>query len=162
MQSQELDHLYRTTKAPRLRTRAQMILLSAEQGLKVPQIAAIARESEATVGRWLKRYRAEGLEGLQEAPRPGRPAEITAAYRAELLAAVRRRPRSLHLPFSLWTLQRLADYLAERTGVRVSDETVRRVLKQAGIVLSRPQHQISSPDPDYAVKKRRLKTPATI
>ena len=59
-------------------------------------------------------------------------------------------------------MQRLVDYLAERTGIRVSDETVRRALKQAGIVLSRPQHTISSPDPDYQVKKRRLKTPAII
>jgi transposase len=160
-QSEPLDRLYRTTKAPRLRTRAQMILLAAEQGLKVPQIAAIVRESEATVLRWLKRYLAEGVEGLHDAPRPGRPSEVTEAYRAALLAAVRQRPRSLGLPFSLWTLQRLVDYLAEHTGVRVSDETVRRALKQAGIVLSRPQHQISSPDPDYHVKKRRLKTPAT-
>jgi transposase len=160
MQHTELDSLYRTTKAPRLRTRAQMILLSAEQGLKVPQIAAIVRESEATVLRWLKRYVAEGIEGLQDAPRPGRPSEITAEYRTALLAAARRRPRSLHLPFSLWTLQRLADYLAEHTGLRVSDETIRRALKQAEIVLSRPQHKISSPDPDYQVKKRRLKIPA--
>jgi transposase len=162
MQSTVLDQLYRTTKDPRLRTRAQMVFLAAEQRLKVPQIAAIVRESEATVLRWLKRYLAEGMEGLQDAPRPGRPSEITAEYRAALLAAVRRRPRSLHLPFSLWTLQRLADYLAERTGLRVSDETVRRALKDAGIVLSRPQHQISSPDPEYAVKKRRLKRPAII
>jgi transposase len=56
----------------------------------------------------------------------------------------------------LWTLQRLADYLAERTGLRVSDETVRRALKEAGIVLSRPQHKISSPDPEYARKKTRV------
>jgi transposase len=139
-----------------------MVLLAVEQGLKGPQIAAIVRESEATVLRWLTRYLAEGMEGLQDAPRPGRPSEITAAYRAELLAAVRRRPRSLHLPFSLWTLQRLADYLAEHTGLRVSDETVRRALKHAGIVLSHPQHKSSSPDPEYAVKKRRLQTPATI
>jgi transposase len=125
------------------------------------QIAAIVRESEATVLRWLKRYLAEGLEGLHDAPRPGRPSEVTEAYRAALLTAVRRRPRSLGLPFSLWTLQRLVDYLAEHTSIRVSDETVRRALKQAGIVLSRPQHKISSPDPDYQVKKRRLKTPAT-
>jgi transposase len=74
---------------------------------------------------------------------------------------VRRRPRSLGLPFSLWTLQRLVDYLAEQTGIRVSDETVRRALKQADIVLSRPQHKISSPDPEYQVKKRRLKILAT-
>jgi transposase len=161
-QSAQLDRLYRTTKAPRLRTRAQMILLAAEQRLKVSQIAAIVRESEATVLRWLKRYLAEGLEGLQDAPRPGRPSELTEAYRAALLVAVRRRPRSLGLPFSLWTLQRLVDYLAEQTGIRVSDETVRRALKRADIVLSRPQHQISSPDPDYVLKKRRSKRPAII
>ena len=161
MQGRALDKRYRVTKDPRLRTRAQMILLSAEQGLKVPHIAAIVRESEATVLRWLKRYLAEGLEGLQDAPRPGRPAQVTEAYRAALLAAVRRRPRSLGLPFSLWTLQRLVDYLAEQTRRRLSDETVRRALKQAGIVLSRPQHTISSPDPEYQVKKRRLKLPVT-
>lgn len=81
-----------------------MVLLSGEQGLKVPQMGVIVRESDATVLRWLKRYLAEGMEGLQVAPRPGRPSEITAEYQAELLAAVRRRPRSLPLPFSLWTL----------------------------------------------------------
>jgi transposase len=62
----------------------------------------------------------------------------------------------------LWTLQRLADYLAERTGLRVSDETLRRALKLAGMVLSRPQHTISSPDPGYAIRNRRLKTPTII
>src|SRR3954453_927287 len=149
-QSEQLDHLYRTTKDPQLRARSQMVLLSAEQELTVAKIAAIVRESEATVLRWLKRYRAEGLEGLQDAPRPGRPSPMTEAYKAELLAAVRRRPRSIGLPFSFWTLQRLFDFLAERSRIRVSDETIRRALKRADIVLSRPQHQISSPDPEYA------------
>ena len=87
---------------------------------------------------------------------------MTGAYTTELLAAVRRRPRSLGLPFSWWTLQPLVDDLAEQTGIRVSDATIRRALQHADIVLSRPQHQISSPDPDYALKKRRLKRPATI
>jgi transposase len=160
-QREELDRLYRTTKDPRLRTRAQMVLLSAEQSRTAPEIARIVRESEVTVQRWLKRYLAEGVEGLKDAPRPGRTATVTDSYRTELLAAVRRRPRSLELPYSLWTLQRLVDYLAEKTGLRVSHETVRQTLKKADIVLSRPQHKISSPDPDYQVKKRRLKTRET-
>jgi transposase len=96
MPSKALDQLSRTTKEPRLRTRMQMVLLAVDQGLKVPEIAAIVRESEATVLRWLKRYVAEGIEGLRDAPRPGRPSEVTEAYRAVLLAAIRRRPRSLH------------------------------------------------------------------
>jgi transposase len=151
----------RTTKTPRLRPRAQMSLRAAEHGLTVPQSARLVRASEAPVLRWLNRSRAEGLEGLHEAPRPGRPAQITAAYKAERLAAVRRRPRSLGLPCSLWTRQRLVDALAERTGMRGSDETVRRALQRAGIVRSRPPHKSSRPAPDDQVKTRRVKPPAT-
>jgi transposase len=156
-----LEHLYRTTRNVRLRTRAQMVLLAAEQRLTAPAIAAIVREDDQTVRNWLKRYLAEGIDGLNDRPMPGAPPTITPAYAEQLVAAVRRRPRSLGQPYSLWTLQRLADYLAEQTGIRLSYETVRLCLKRAGIVLSRPQHTISSPDPEYAVKKRRLKMPAT-
>lgn len=154
-----LEQLYRKTKVPRVRTRAQMILLSAEQNLKAEEIASIVRESAVTVLTWLKRYLAEGIEGLQDAPRTGRSATVTEDFRKNLLESVRSRPRSLGLAYSMWTLQRLADYLAEKTGIRVSDETIRRELAKEEIVFSRPQHTISSPDPEYQVKKRRLKTP---
>jgi len=50
----------------------------------------------------------------------------------------------------MWTLQRLADFMAEDLGIRVSTETIRRVLAKAEIVISRPQHTISSPDPEYS------------
>jgi transposase len=83
---------------------------------------------------------------------------VTPEYREQLLRVVRQRPRSLGQPYSMWTLQRLADYLAEQTGLRIEAETVRVYLKAGGIVLSRPQHKITSPDPEYEVKKRRLKT----
>src|ERR671913_1743546 len=102
-----------------------------------------------------------GVEGLRDEPHPGAPRRVTQEYREGLIHAVRRRPRSLGLPFSVWTLQRLADYMAESTGIRVSYETVRVHLKSAGIVLSRPQHTITSPDPEYALKKRRSRRLAT-
>ena len=111
------------------------------------------REDDQTVRHWLKRYLAEGIEGLKDRPMPGAPPKITKVYEEQLLAAVRRRPRSLGQPYSMWTLQRLADYMAEHTGMRASYETVRQVLKKGAIVLSRPQHKITRPDPDYLLKK---------
>ena len=99
-----LEELYRTTRDVRLRTRAQMVLLAAEHHLTAAAIAEIVRSSEETVRRWLKRYLAEGVEGLRDIPRPGVSSKVTAAYRERLLQAVRCRPRSLGLPFSLWTL----------------------------------------------------------
>lgn len=158
-QLSELEELYQKTNTPRYRTRAQMVLLSAEKGLKAEDIAQIVRESHITVLRWLKRYLAEGIEGLKDAPRPGRNAVVTDEYRKHLLEVVRRRPRSLGLEYSMWTLQHLSDYLAEETGIRTSYETVRRELAKEDIVFSRPQHTISSPDPEYQVKKKRLKKP---
>lgn len=157
----ELEELYQKTNKPRYRTRAQMVLLSAEKSLKAEDIAQIVRESHITVLRWLKRYLAEGIEGLKDAPRPGRSRTVTEEYRKQLLESVRRRPRSLGLEYSMWSLQRLSDYMAEETGVRLSYETVRRELAKEGIVFSRPQHTISSPDPEYQVKKRQLKRSET-
>jgi transposase len=160
-QLRELDHLYHTTRDVRVRTRAQMVLLAAEQGLVAAQIAPIVRQNEETVRRWLVRYQAEGVAGLADAPRAGAPPKITRVYRERLLQAVRQRPRSLGLPFSLWTAARLADYLAEATKLRLSAASVCRALRAGGMALSRPQHTITSPDPEYALKKRRLKRPAT-
>lgn len=156
-----LELLYRTTRDVRVRTRAQMILLAVEQRMTAGAIARVVRESDQTVRNWITRYLAEGVEGLKDRPMPGAPSKVTPAYREQVLQAARQRPRSLEQPYSLWTLQRLADYMAEQTGIRVSYETVRQVLKAGDIVLSRPQHTVSSPDPDYLVKKRRLKTRAT-
>lgn len=153
----ELEQLYRKTEVPRVRTRAQMVPLSAEKKLTADEIAAIVRESSVTVLRWLHRYIAEGIQGLLDAPRSGRSSILTNEFRKRLLEVVRRRPRSLELEYSMWTLQRLVDFMAEDTGTRVSTETIRRALAKEDIVFSRPQHTISSPDPEYQVKKRRLK-----
>ncbi len=150
-----LDQLYQTTKDVRLRMRSQIILLAGEQQLGVSVIAAIVRQSEQTVRNWLQRYQSEGIEGLADEPRSGAPRKVNVAYREQVVQVVRQRPRSLDQPFSMWTLQRLVDYMAQQTGIRVSPDTVRLILLEADIVLSRPQHKVSSPDPDYALKKRR-------
>ena len=155
---EELQCLYDKTKDVRIRTRTQMILLAVEANMTAPKIGQIARKNDQTVRRWIRRFNAEGVNGLYDIPRPGSPRTVTEEYSKLLVSIVRQRPRTLDQPYSLWTLQRLADFMAEETGIRVSGETVRRTLKAHDIVLSRPQHTISSPDPEYKVKKRRLKT----
>ena len=64
-QQRALDRLYRKTQLPGVRTRAQMVLLSAGRGLKAEEIAVIVRESAVTALAWLKRYLSEGIEGGQ-------------------------------------------------------------------------------------------------
>jgi transposase len=113
-----LEKVYRTSKDARLRQRAQIILLATEQGMVAAKIGAIVRLNEESVRKWLKRYEAEGLEGLKDDPRPGIEPTVTHEYHVKRVATVRRRPRSLGQPFSMWTLQRLADDMVQETGRR--------------------------------------------
>jgi transposase len=131
----ELDLLYHTTRDVRLRTRAQIILLAVEKGLIAAEIADIVRADEQTVRRWLKRYLAQGLSGLYDSPRPGGPRKVTAAFLSELTEVVRQQPTTFQLPFTSWTYDRLADFLAQKTGIAVNPETVRLHLRAAGIIL---------------------------
>jgi transposase len=86
----QLDELYRRTKNVRVRNRAQMILLGAEDKMTAPPIAKIVRQDEQTVRRWIKRFNAEGISGLSDEPKSGAPKRVTDAYRKRLLVVVRR------------------------------------------------------------------------
>jgi len=71
-ETEALRRLYRQTAQADIRTRCQMILLSA-QGQPIADIAALTLFDEDSVRYWFDRYEAEGLLGLEDRPRPGRP-----------------------------------------------------------------------------------------
>jgi transposase len=67
-----LRELYRQTKDADVRTRCQMILLSAQE-YAVSEIAELTLFNEDSVLYWLDRYESQGLSGLEDRPRSGRP-----------------------------------------------------------------------------------------
>src|SRR5512136_1836923 len=85
-QKSALRHLYRRTDNADLRSRCQMILLSA-QGRSVAEIAELTFFDQDTVLFWFDRYEADGLDGLRDHPRSGRPPKMTGASRDDLQQA---------------------------------------------------------------------------
>ena len=152
----EVRALYHATKDVRVRTRAQIILLAFD-GMSAPKIAKLVDLDPESVRHHLKRYRDEGLAGLPDRERSGRPRSATPEYVALAIQTLRQRPRARGLNFSVWSLDRLIDYLKEKTQITVTDETMRTHLREHGISFSRPQHKVSSPDREYQVKKKRLR-----
>jgi len=67
-----LQQLYRQTKDVDVRSRCQMILLSAD-GHSVSEIARLTLFDENSVLFWFDRYEAGGLDGLEDRPKSGRP-----------------------------------------------------------------------------------------
>src|SRR5260370_36360573 len=99
----------------RVRERLEMVKAGA-LGQDLEQIARWCGRTVETVRHWLRRYQEDGVAGLRDAPRSGRPRQADAAYRGALGQAGSTPPRGLGLGFEAWTSARLARYLAGQAG----------------------------------------------
>lgn len=150
-----LEERYRRTPIAAERTRCHIVLLS-HQGLTPPAIAALVRVDPVTVHRTIRRYEAEGLPGLRDRPRSGRPRKVTPAWERQLLRLIETDPHRVGVPRTAWTAPALATYLAQQTGIHVHEDRVRHYLRQHDYVPRRPtwtvQH-LHRRDPHYASKE---------
>jgi transposase len=123
---------------PRLRERLEMVKAAA-LGQDLAAIAQWSGRSPETVRRWLAVFQAGGIGALADAPRQGRPPKADAAYLAALEGAIDTPPRTLGLPFDVWTSGRLSAYLAQQTGVRIAPGWLRVLLSRQRFVCGRPK-----------------------
>ncbi len=136
--------------------RAQMVLLSA-QGMDVPAIAKVAFTSEDRVRDVIRNFNADGFSSLYPRYRGGHLPKFTLGQRREIKKIARSRPAEHDLPFSAWSLSKLAEFLvAEGVVDDISHEGLRMLLREEGVTFQRLKTWKASKDPDYAVKKARV------
>ena len=121
----------------RVALRAHMVLLSA-RGYSVPRIAAIHDCGEDVVRTWLHRYEVEGVAGLEDEPRSGRPPKDPLA-RQIVDAQAQQSPECLGYARTCWTVATLAAFLALRFRLALSPSSVRRHLKAMDWRWARPR-----------------------
>jgi transposase len=155
-EEQEIARLTRSRTAPvRLVERARIIEL-ARQGRRAPAIAAEVGVAAVVARRWIRRFNVQGLEGLADAPRPGRPATYTPEHVGELVAASLTDPQALGLPFGSWTLDRLAAYLQEEKGIAIKRSRIGEILQAEGLRWRQQETWFGErPDPAFAAKRGR-------
>ena len=136
--------------------RAQMLLLSA-QGMGVAAIARVAFTSEDRVRDVIGNFNADGFASLYPRYKGGRPPKFTLAQRREIKKIAKSRPAEHDLPFSAWSLSKLAEFLvAEGVVDDISHEGLRVLLREEGVTFQRLKTWKASKDPDYAAKKARV------
>ena len=136
--------------------RAQMVLLSA-QGMGVPAIARVAFTSDDRVRDVIRNFNADGFGSLYPRYRGGRPPKFTLPQRREIKKIAKSKPAEHDLPFSAWSLPKLAEFLvAEGVIDDISHEGLRMLLREEGVTFQRMKTWKASKDPDYAVKKARV------
>jgi transposase len=112
--------------------RARMVLLLHE-GERVPAVAGRLGIGADVVRTWLTRFNAEGLDGLRDRPRSGRPATYSPEQVGEVVAASLTKPDALGLPFGSWTLDRLRAYLNEVKGLPIKRSRIGEILLAEGL-----------------------------
>ncbi|MGH2614703.1 MAG: helix-turn-helix domain-containing protein [Thermomicrobiales bacterium] len=137
----ELRHLTRTAPDPRVRHRADALLLLAH-GRSVEEAAQALGCCTKRIRVWRRRFLAEGRPGLADRPRAGRPALLDGAATALLETALAGSPLDYGYPVTTWTVADLTDLLAQR-GWSVSRATVARALQRLGYRYRRPRHDLT-------------------
>lgn len=147
-----LDGLRLTTSSADVFRNCLIILMSHSDDT-IATIAIRLGCSPETVKRIRKLYRMGGINALYPIKPPGRTSRATPAFRKTLRKAVQTSPLKLAYGFSTWTAARLAAHLAKTTGIRFSDDQIRRILHQEGLSFQRPKHTMKGKRDEAAYEK---------
>jgi transposase len=150
----ELRRLARRERDGRASARL-LALANALDGLPREEAARLAGMTGQTLGDWVHRYNAGGVEGPRDRPRPGRPCALDEGQQAARKALVLRGPSLERDGCVAWRARGLCALVGERFGVRYGESGMLRLLK--GLDLSwqkaRPVHPEADPRAQERFKK---------
>ncbi|HXG05917.1 MAG TPA: helix-turn-helix domain-containing protein [Nitrososphaera sp.] len=104
---------------------------------------------------WLDRYKKEGIGGLKDRPRSGRPTEVPEQVMLKIRKQLSENP-------SGWQAKQVMDIIYKKTGVRYHEVHVYRLLHKWGFSSKVPQNKrfvnTASEEEKEVFKKRRRKS----
>ena len=147
----------RGQKTPyRDKVRARIVLLAAQQYSNAA-IAAEVGVSVDTVRTWRGRFAVQGLAGLRDRARSGRPVRFTPVQVAQVKSLACQLPAATGAPLARWSCPELArEALAQGVADTLSVSTVRRWLAREAIKPWQYRSWLFPRDPDFAAKAERV------
>jgi len=121
------------TKQSHIRLMAIRALLL---GIWHAQVAALFSQTRQTLSHWINRFNEQGIDGLIERPRSGRPPKITPEQTPGCLELIKH-PESVDQTY--WTAKKFHGYLTEHLQHEVDYSTVVRWLHDNNFKLKMPQ-----------------------
>ena len=123
-------------------------VLMVAQGMSCREVAKFLGDSPRTVAYWVNRFEAEGLSGLADAYRPGRPRRLNDQQLHEIQEALRSSPAEYELTANQWDGKLLSYFIRKRFGVELGLRQCQRMFRQFGFRLRKPRPLIAKADPE--------------
>jgi transposase len=157
-EGQRLQQIVRRGKHGSVRVRRAMIIMASASGTPAPAIARLVAADEDTVRDVIHLFNAKGLAALDPQWAGGRPRLISDDDIDAIVTAAATRPEKLGLPFTHWSVRKLAGYLASCPArpVAIGRERLRQILASRGISFQRTRTWKESHDPDKDAKLDRI------
>ena len=137
----------RRSEESRYDHRLHGVLLVA-QGMTCPEVAGLLGDAPRSVENWVRRFELQGLAGLLEGERPGRPRRLNPQQLAEIDAVLRKTPREAGMSGNLWDGKTLAAWIKGNYGARLGVRQCQRLFRQFGFRLRKPRPMIAQADPE--------------
>lgn len=155
-EGRRLQQIVRRGKRGSIRVRRALIIMASASasGTPVPAIARLVAAHEDTVRDVIHRFNEIGLRALDPNWAGGRPRRISPDDETYLVETAKARPKTLGLPFTHWSVRKLADYLATNRVRRVylGRERLRQLLRRNDISFQRTRTWKESTDPNEDAK----------
>ncbi len=104
--------------------------------------------------RQLDRFDVEGLSGLKDRRRSGRPLAYSEQERGQIIGVARTHPQVLGCGFGYWSLDRLVEYVNVTLGIAIGRSQLHRVLRAEGLRWYQEKIYFTErPDPQFAEKR---------
>jgi transposase len=124
-----LDTFVKQTKEARVFRRAQAVR-NVVQGQRLQTVSDALSFTYSALRKWVHRFASQGVQGLVDRPRSGRPPKITCALEQHLNRLVDQDPLQHGSLYSQWSCRELATVLARETGGQLGRESIRCALKK--------------------------------
>ena len=122
-------------------------ILMVAQDISCRQVAQLLGDSPRTVAYWVKRFEAEGLSGLADADRPGRPSKLNEEQIQSIERALRSHPSEYGLAGNLWDGKLLSHFIDQQFGIQLGVRQCQRLFRRLGFRFRKPRPLIAKADP---------------
>jgi len=134
-------------------------VLLVAQGMSCPEVARLLGDGPRTVEYWVNRFERNGLGGLAEGERSGRPSRLSVRQWEQVVAWLRQSPQQCGLEANLWDGKTLSALIEQKFQIQLGTRQCQRLFRQLGFRLRKPRPVAGHPDP--ALQRAQKKTART-